>query len=350
MSLSIHYPCAPALQNPYNDLLINALTSCGHSTKSCNSITLLIKYIISGRVSLIHFHWLDRGGSSFSTDPKLLSWQILLVIICLYARLIRIKLVWTIHNLTPHNSRTSSFFFYRIVSRIVNAIIVLSPSAVQTVARAYRIPDKKISFIPHGCYRNAFDVKPKHRIPLELCSDIQLLYFGNISPYKGLDILADSLQELRERNDQIKPSITIIGKYEPAKYPQLVSKLQKLPDLIIIPGFVDDISLNQYLEQADIVILPFKDLLSSGSLIYALSAGKPVITSDIPSLDFYLDPSFSFRFKAGDVSSLANLIELIYTKISPNTLQLMGHSARNFAVSLNWTSIAKQTILLYSMI
>jgi glycosyltransferase involved in cell wall biosynthesis len=261
---------------------------------------------------------------------------------------LRIKTVWTVHNINTHNSSSSVNTFYRVVSALVSSLITHSASGALTISNAYLVSKNKVYFIPHGCYPCAFDVKPFLPNNFTPSSPLRMLYFGHVSPYKGLDLICSALHSLSERIGDLTPNVTIVGQFNSSKYPVLDQQLRSCSKIRLVPGFVDNHQLNRYLELADLVILPFRDTFTSGSLIYALSAGKPVLISDIDSLAFYLSPSFSFTFEAGNVTSLIHALDNISMAHSCQSLQIMGQSARHFAKTLDWNAIAYKTVDIYS--
>lgn len=347
MPRSIHYPCISPELNPYNELLIRSLNLSGYSSESCNSINHLFKSVLTRRVSVVHFHWLDRAGGSFSLQPLRLFWQLSIISLIIIARVFNIRTVWTVHNMNKHNSIDNVLIYYKTVSLLVNSIICHSPSACHLISQTYHVPSRKIVFIPHGYYPQALSVKNKSYT--DVCSQepLRILYFGNLSPYKGLDTLLSALNNINIPH-HLQPNVTIAGSLNKSKYPSLLGDLQAFPNLTIIPNFLNYSTLNSHLNDSDIVILPFKDILTSGSLIYALSSGRPVIISNIPSLSFYLSPSFAFTFNPGDILSLAHVLESTCTNYMKNDLAEMGRCARNFALTLDWNTIGRQTANVYT--
>jgi glycosyltransferase involved in cell wall biosynthesis len=346
MPRSIHYPCIDPKFNPYNKLLIEALNFSGYQSESCNSITYLFLRVFSRSVSVVHFHWLDRAGGSFSLQPLKLFWQLSILILIVVTRLHNIKIVWTVHNINTHNSDSNALIFYKTVSVLVHTIISHSPSACQLISHAYHVKSEKVVFIPHGYYPMALSVKPRIYSDTPRQQTLRIIYFGNLSPYKGLDTLISALNMICSPQ-KLQPIVTIVGGLNEHKYPTLLADLQSGPNVTVIPKFVDYSTLNSHLNNSDIVILPFKDTLTSGSLIYALTSGRPVIVSNISSLTYYLSPSFAFTFIPGDVMSLAHVLDKICTNSIKSDLGEMGRCAREFALSLDWTAIALQTVKLY---
>jgi beta-1,4-mannosyltransferase len=348
MKSVLHYPCVSSANNPYNCLLISSLNKIGIQSKPCNSIVRLYTSIVMGDVVALHFHWLDRAGGALSAEPSEFLWQLSIIFIILLARLLQIKTVWTVHNLEAHNRSTKSPTFYNLVSQLVNSLVAHSPSAINLISATYDVSPDKIHFIPHGLYPQGFEIK---QTPLDQitqnCQPLRLVYFGNISPYKGLDLLVLALEQISRTLGDLSPHVTIIGRIDTSRFPDLFQQLINCDNITIVTEFVENTNLNRYISDADLIILPFRDTLTSGSLIYALSSAKPVLISDISSLAYYLSPDYSFKFVSGSVDSLVAKLSFICRNYSRQSLQLMGQSARTFASTLDWDIIAISTSKLY---
>jgi beta-1,4-mannosyltransferase len=349
MRQCIHYPCTSESANPYNYLLITALNNLGYQTIPCNSIWKLHRAVFLGNCSVVHFHWLDRASGSFSRKPRQLVWQLSIIIILFYTKLRRIPAVWTVHNLDAHNDSTYKYRFFRLISFLVSHLIVHSPEAMEIVAKSYHVSIDKLSFIPHGLYPKALTIQSSSSSSnITFPRPLRLMYFGNISPYKGVDILVAAFQQISKELGSKGPELYVIGTLDHSRYPEIVRDNVDISKLHVISGFTEEQTLAEYLAMCDLVVLPFRSTLTSGSLIYSLCAAKPVLVSNIRALNFYLSSSFSFTFNPGDHDSLAEQLTYICTHFSSSCLHLMGEQARKFSLTLDWESIARKTLKLYT--
>ena len=342
-----HYPCISSDINPYNELLISALNAQGYPAYSCNSIIYLYGQFVHRNIAAIHFHWLDRAGGNLNLSPAKLLWQIAIILLLLISRLAGIKTVWTVHNLHTHNSSKQGVLFYRFIAALVGNLVSHSPSTISFIASTYKVCFQKIKFIPHGNYPQAFATSIISPVAIDTTRRLRILYFGNISPYKGLDLLSLAIQAISKQLGDRTPDVTIVGSLNSTKYPLLAMQLRLCSNFNIVSSFVNHDQLNQYLQIADLVVLPFRSSFTSGSLIYALSAGKPVLISQLDSLRYYLSPAYCFTFVPGNLQSLISSLFSICSVHSPKSLQPMGRAARKFAQSLSWNVIAQETALLY---
>ena len=107
----------------------------------------------------------------------------LLELLLLRLRVRRIPLVWTAHNLSPHEegSRADHRSLDRFY-RHVDLVIRLNPASPVTAGR-------ETVTIPHGHYRQPFAQYPQPE-----AEPGRVLYFGIIRPYKGVDVLIDAFR------------------------------------------------------------------------------------------------------------------------------------------------------------
>jgi glycosyltransferase involved in cell wall biosynthesis len=90
-------------------------------------------------------------------------------------------------------------------------------------------------------------------------------------------------------------------------------------------------------------VLPFRDILTSGSAILALSHGRPVIAPALGCLPETLPADATILYDPTAPDALANAIEAAVA----GDLAAMGSRARAFADTLDWKPIAAATADLY---
>jgi len=143
--------------------------------------------------------------------------------------------------------------------------------------------NKKIVVIPHAIE----NVKPisqkiaRKKLNLSL-SKFYLLYFGFLSPYKGIDLLVKKWPKTKAAN------LIMTGDGNPnhmkkKNYALFVNNLKKEAKSmgIISPGFIPENKIPDYFSAADAVVLPYQIFFSSsGPLSLALSSLKPIIFSN----------------------------------------------------------------------
>ncbi len=110
---------------------------------------------------------------------------------------------------------------------------------------------------------------------------LEILFFGSIKPYKGVDLLIEAGLALAARGGDFR--ITVAGRpfldLEPlrARIETAGARRHFRFDLDYIP----DERLDDYLRTADLVVFPYREIDGSGALALAASYGKPIVASAV---------------------------------------------------------------------
>lgn len=222
---------------------------------------------LSGEYDVLHIHWpeyLVRGENKKDALAAL-------VRVPLLARRIRrdkIAVVRTLHNLTPHeNGHPLEPALTAVLSRAVHKNIALNRA---TQLDQPTQPD----VILHGDYIERF--KKFQRLPQV---SGRVLYFGLLRRYKGVDTLVSAFQESADPS----MSLRLVGRPQNGAMRDEVGRLSASdPRISSDLRFVPDGDLVREVSQAQLVVLPYREMHNSGSLLVALSLGRPVLTIDTP--------------------------------------------------------------------
>jgi D-inositol-3-phosphate glycosyltransferase len=263
------------------------------------------------------------------------------------------KLIYTAHNFLPHNrdnayQRFVHYFLYRIVDKIV----VHSESLKSRLVNEFAIDEQKIKVIKHGVY----DIKHSPGITKESArkfiniesSKRVILFFGNISRYKGLTQLIEAFNKCRLSN----PFLTLIiaGKLEP-EYQSEFEKIIKgvcLDHVILHAEFISEEKVEIYFKSADVIVLPYLEGSQSGVLFLAYSYGRPVIAPDIGNfINDIVVGKTGLIFSKGNGQDLASKIEEVFSSSTflDNKLE---DSIKQFAHSnYSWNKIGIDLLQIY---
>lgn len=135
---------------------------------------------------------------------------------------------------------------------------------------------------------------------------INFLSFGQIKHYKRIDLLIDAAQNLYEETGK-KFVVTIAGRCPSwGEY----SKRIKYPELFDLHiGYVDDSEVADLFANADYLVLPYQDLAQSGAITVAFNYGVPVITSDIPQFQEFVEEGVNgFLFHSEKLECLKEIM------------------------------------------
>ena len=217
--------------------------------------------------------------------------------------------VWTVHNIEPHDGADwLDRRGYAIAAKHSDLIICYSEAATREVRERYAPPGEVVG-IAHGNYfgvypppgdRNAviqgLGLNPA--LPLVCC-------VGIIKRYKGLDVACDAIRRLGG-----KVQLAICGSpHSSADVADVQGRLAGLPG-VLMPRALSDQEFSDVVSASDAVLLPYRKITGSGSLLAAWTLGRGVIASDLPLFREMLrnEPGAGELFQADDGASLADAI------------------------------------------
>ncbi len=110
------------------------------------------------------------------------------------------------------------------------------------------------------------------------------LFFGFIRKYKGLDLLLEAMQELKQDPRNIK--LLVAGEYyeDEKEYKELISRLGIADNLIMRTQFIPDSEVKYYLCSADVVVQPYRNATQSGVTPLAYHFEVPMVVTNVGGL------------------------------------------------------------------
>jgi glycosyltransferase involved in cell wall biosynthesis len=176
------------------------------------------------------------------------------------------------------------------IARYSSAITVMTKMAANILRKNYGVPEDKIRIIPHG-------TPTIPSMPIELAKEVLCLNgrivlstFGLLSRDKGIHNAIESLPELVKEWPDIlyliigatHPQVRLrVGEKYRNRLVRLVKRLKLENNVKFHNRFLTQVELIQYLQATDVYICPYVnvDQLSSGTVTYALGAGKAIVST-----------------------------------------------------------------------
>jgi len=176
------------------------------------------------------------------------------------------------------------------IATLSDRMIVMSRQSADILQETFRVPGEKIDLIPHGIpdlpftdpsfYKDAFGTEGKE----------VLLTFGLLSPNKGIENVIKAMPGIISRHSNVVYMVSGVThphilRREGDKYREYLQKLAKdlgvEANVIFRNRFVSPQEMVELIGAADIYITPYKHKAQvvSGTLAYALSAGKAIIST-----------------------------------------------------------------------
>ena len=238
------------------------------------------------------------------------------------------------------------------VCAAADAVVVMTEAGRSRLRDGYDVDLAKVSLVPHGATTTT--TTPILTPP---CPDrpIRLLTWGLLGPGKGIEWAIDALGELGDLDP--RPEYIVAG----ATHPKVREREgERYRDMLVARAessthagqvIFDDRyrglrSLTELIESADVVVLPYdsRDQVTSGVLVDAVAAGRPVISTAFPHAVELLSSGAGIVVPQRDPAALAAAIRAVVTE--PRLAAAMAREARRLAPSLSWPAVAHQYALL----
>jgi len=269
-------------------------------------------------------------------------------------KLMRIKLAFTVHDITPLNKSKLDHFFNLLVYKTADILFVHSNSNKRTLAQQIKLDEEKIKVMPHGDFDNYIPdriaTKSEARKIFSLSQEHNvILFFGAIKEYKGLDILLNSLSFASMKINNL--TLIIAGMPDPIElkleYKNMISKLPKEIKVIYHAEFIPSTEISKYFIASDVVVLPYRRVTHSGIPHMAYTFGRPVIATNVGDFEEIIEEGKSGLVVSSN--SHEKLSEKIIQAFSDRLkLEEMGKYARNLcATKYSWKDSAEALIPVY---
>ena len=339
-------------RNPYQNLLAKALSKHGIKIEFENDFRLVkILNVMTGnrRPDILHIHWIYPYMMEKNKYKSiLLSNLFILKLIMLKA--LGIKIIWTVHNTLNHERQFISIdlFYRKLLARVSNKIIAHGEQAKSEIMELYGLSkNSRVSIVHHGNYLDVYQnkiskIEARKRLKIDGKSRV-LLYFGYIRQYKGIPELLNVFKRLKESN----VILLIIGNPKNKEVVELLKKeCQNIKNVKLHLEYIHDDDIQIYMNAADFVVLPFKSILSSGSMMLALSFGKPIVAPDLGHINEILDKKGNIVYDPNEKGALFKSVQtcLMYTD---KKIEQMGENNLKIAKKYDWDNIGDCTYKIY---
>lgn len=245
------------------------------------------------------------------------------------------------------------------IARQGHKIIVMTHHSANLLKKDYQVAAEKIMLIPHGTHGNSpvSPVELKRKYNLE---DKQVLTtFGLLSPNKGIE---KGIQAMKKISARFPNAIYVaLGETHPnllaqegEKYrnylQQLITENGLQENVKLINEYTSTKKLVEYLTLTDIYLFTSKDPYQavSGTFLYAMSAGCPIISNSFVLAQEMLGEGTGIILETTEENELA---EKAICLLENDVLRKqMGDNAFRKARHTTWKKVAEKHIGLFSEI
>jgi glycosyltransferase involved in cell wall biosynthesis len=298
-----------------------------------------------GTPDILHLHWLHRLQASTPAPrlaQQLLRWK-----------QHGVRIVWTVHNLVGHESLAPEAelgFNSWFAREVCDEIIVHSESAGRRMISAYQLTSPaadRTTVIPHPSFENDYPAnvgRDRARERLGLTSkDRVLLFLGAVRPYKGVE---RALRAFRRINGK-RLRFIVAGQPTGEAIADRVAEISRSDDRVTaVLELIPPEEIQIYMAASDVVVLPYVKLLTSGSMMLAISFGKPVVVPDMDVIREIVDERGAILFDSNSEASLVRALEKA-SRLDRKTLARMGRNNYQIARRYTWEGAAELTHAAY---
>ena len=238
------------------------------------------------------------------------------------------------------------------VCAAADVVVVMTETAQTRLIDGFGVDRSKVLVIPHGAATPAAApaavVRPDHR-------PARLLTWGLLGPGKGIEWAIDAFASLSDI--QPHPEYLIAGATHPKVREREGERYRELlvdrsaatgsgSHVVFDDTYRDLASLNRLIRTADVVVLPYdsRDQVTSGVLVDAVAAGRPVVSTAFPHAVELLASGAGIVVPQRDPVALATAIRTVLTE--PGVAASMSEEARRLAPGLSWSAVARRYVAL----
>ncbi len=311
----------------------------------------LVRYAWSASPGVFHilwnnkFEWLDR------------------TLVMLYYRGLGKRIAFTAHNVNKQkrdgHDTAANRLGLRIPYYLSNHIFVHTERMKEELAKEFGVPGAKVSVIPYGINNkvpntNLTGSQARRTLGLDINQKV-MLFFGNIAPYKGLDILITAFGEIVCRSPEYRLIVAGRPKNCDQHWRDILEAIARsgLEDRVIQKiGYVPDEETEIYFKAADVLVLPYRSIFQSGVLSLGFSFGLPVVATDVGSFkEGIIEGETGFVCRPQDPRDLAAAIEKYFSSNLFRHLQERRLEIRRNAEKQNsWSRVGEITGKVYEQL
>jgi glycosyltransferase involved in cell wall biosynthesis len=272
--------------NIYTVLLYRALAGIGLQYEQ---FPFSLRWVLTHRrrdtFHYVHFHWPEVF---FSLRPR--AWKrlfglkhyVVTHVVWLALALRGYKIVWTVHEVHVHDARQLTWMHAasrRLLWNLASIVFFHTPDVRAEAERRWG-RKRWAHTIPIGSYEGAYPdrvSRSEARARLGIPDRATVfVFFGNVRPYKGVDILLEAFAAVQRRSPDAW--LVVAGKpYSPEFRAAVEAQAAPIPNVRLALGYVPDDDIQIYLRAADCFVAPYKYIETCSAIYLALAFELPII-------------------------------------------------------------------------
>jgi glycosyltransferase involved in cell wall biosynthesis len=239
-----------------------------------------------------------------------------------------LRLFWIAHNLYPHDGGRE-LLAHRIGRRVVIALSswvgIHSEAAGLRVQREFGVSQRRLVRLERGNWVSLYpnDIsREEARRKLQVAPNaFVFLFFGLCKEYKNLTELVRCHQELADGS-----LLWIVGKFQSEAYYKEVTAATAGSQMVWVRnGRIEHEDVQIYFKACDVVVLPYKEILSSGTVYSALGFGRPVVAPRLSDLEEVVTSACGVLYEPNQASALTGSLRAVRERTF-DSAQILQHA------------------------
>ena len=197
---------------------------------------------------------------------------------------------------------------------------------------------KQAAVMPLGIYPRVYGEFEKK---FNSTGALDMLFFGRVEAYKGVDVLIDSYRILKDKNEKVR--LTIAGRGD---LPVELARKAKELGIVLKNYWLSNEELGGLIRSADVIVAPYKEATQSAVVMTAISYLIPVIVTDVGSLPDYVTDGYNgYVVGPNDASAIARSVEKFVT--NRDLVLTMSQNQKIMRDRFSWRAVSEKAIEAY---
>jgi beta-1,4-mannosyltransferase len=331
--------------NPYVHLLQEALSDCGVACSVATGLSPRLVRTWRASIDVLHLHWLELLYGSPHLRRSLR--RLAAVLLGLWwAKLGGQKIVYTVHNLNPHEP------LFPVLDSIANRTLYALADAVHVHDKETALGVKrncgfgrKVYVIPHGSYIGAYPndctrQEARQRLGLPGHAFVYL-FLGQIRRYKGVEELLRAFSLVADGTSHLLLAGNV---HDPEHVAELVHLTKGKGEIHTYFHYVPAAEVQYYMNACDVCVLPYLEVTTSGAAVLAFSFGRPIIASALGGLSELAADGRGILYSPQDSEGLLKALQEARLK----DMAEAGRRALAWAREHEWRALAPEFARMYT--
>jgi len=309
----------------------------------------VMRYAAAAKPKIFHILW----NNKFQLFDRTL--------LTIFYRLLGKKIVLTVHNVNAARRDSKDTFLNRLTLRIqyrlADHIFVHTQKMKWELLEEFGVPEGRVTVIPFGINNavpntslSGSEARQHLGIP---ANKKTMLFFGRITPYKGLEYLISAFQQLAGCDGY---QLIVCGRPENdcqsywSEIQERITEDVRLGRILLRAEHIPDAETEIYFKAADVLVLPYRQIYHSGVLFLGYSFGLPVLAADVgPLKEEIVEGETGSIFKPEDPADLARAIESyfvsnLFANLDKRRREICEYASERYS----WGVVGKATLDVYA--